>query len=35
MDQFTIAFTDMTSNGGSLAMMWDKTVATASFKSGS
>jgi len=35
MDQFTIAFTDMTPLGGNLAMMWDKTVATASFKSGS
>lgn len=34
MDQFTIAFIDMTADGGKLAMMWDKTMATASFKSG-
>ena len=34
MDQFTIAFVDMTADGGKLAMMWDKTMATASFKSG-
>ncbi len=35
MDQFTIAFIDVTVDGGKLAMMWDKTMATASFKSGS
>ena len=35
MDQFTIAFIDMAADGGKLAMMWDKTMATASFKSGS
>jgi hypothetical protein len=35
MDQFTIAFIDMAGDGGKLAMMWDKTMATASFKSGS
>jgi len=35
MDQFTIAFVDMAADGGKLAMMWDKTIATASFKSGS
>jgi hypothetical protein len=35
MDQFTIAFIDVTIDGGKLAMMWDKTMATASFKSGS
>jgi hypothetical protein len=35
MDQFTIAFIDMAIDGGKLAMMWDKTMATASFKSGS
>jgi hypothetical protein len=35
MDQFTIAFVDVTADGGTLAMMWDKTIATASFKSGS
>jgi len=34
MDQFTIAFIDMSGDGGKLAMMWDKTIATASFKSG-
>jgi len=34
MDQFTIAFIDMAADGGKLAMMWDKTMATASFKSG-
>jgi hypothetical protein len=34
MDQFTIAFVDMTGDGGTLAMMWDKTIATAPFKSG-
>ncbi len=34
MDQFTIAFIDMGADGGTLAMMWDKTMATASFKSG-
>ncbi len=34
MDQFTIAFIDVTIDGGKLAMMWDKTMATASFKSG-
>ncbi len=32
MDQFTIAFTDMTADGGTLAMMWDKTIATVPFK---
>jgi hypothetical protein len=35
MDQFTIAFIDMAADGGKLAMMWDKTMATASFKSAS
>ena len=34
MDQFTIAFIDMTSDGGKLAMMWDKTMATVPFKAG-
>jgi hypothetical protein len=34
VDQFTIAFIDMATDGGKLAMMWDKTMATASFKSG-
>jgi Protein of unknown function (DUF2911) len=34
MDQFTIAFVDMGADGGKLAMMWDKTMAAASFKSG-
>ncbi len=32
MDQFTIAFTDMTSNGGTLVMMWDKTMGSVPFK---
>jgi hypothetical protein len=35
MDQFTIAFVDMAADGGKLAMMWDKTIATVAFKSGS
>jgi len=35
MDQFTIAFIDMTSVDGKLAMMWDKTMAVAPFKVGS
>jgi len=35
VDQFTIAFIDMAADGGKLAIMWDKTMATASFKSGS
>lgn len=34
MDQFTIAFIDMTPTGGTLAMMWDTTVATAPFTFG-
>jgi hypothetical protein len=32
VDQFTIAFLDMTGDGGTLALMWDKTIATAAFK---
>ncbi len=35
MDQFTIAFVDMAKDGGTLAMMWDKTIATIAFKVGS
>lgn len=35
MDQFTIAFIDMTEYGGKLAMMWDKTMASVPFKVGS
>jgi len=35
MDQFTIAFIDVTADGGKLAMMWDKTIATPAFKAGS
>ena len=35
MDQFTIAFIDMTADGGKLAMMWDKTMASVPFKVGS
>jgi len=31
MDQFTIAFIDMTPAGGRLAMMWDRTLATVPF----
>jgi hypothetical protein len=34
MDQFTIAFIDMTADGGKLAMMWDKTMASVPFKVG-
>jgi hypothetical protein len=34
MDQFTIAFIDMTPTGGKLAMMWDKTMASAPFTFG-
>jgi Protein of unknown function (DUF2911) len=35
MDQFTIAFLDVTIDGGKLAMMWDTTMAVAAFKVGS
>jgi len=35
MDQFTIAFVDMTGDSGKLAMMWDKTMASVPFKVGS
>jgi hypothetical protein len=31
IDQFTIAFVDMTQQGGTLAMAWEKTVATVAF----
>jgi hypothetical protein len=31
VDQFTIAFIDMTAVGGRLAMMWDKTMASVPF----
>ena len=34
MDQFTISFIDMTNDGGKLAMMWDKNIATVPFKVG-
>jgi hypothetical protein len=34
MDQFTIAFIDMTPAGGRLAMMWDRTLATVPFTIG-
>jgi hypothetical protein len=34
MDQFTIAFIDMTPTGGTLAMMWDRTLATVPFTFG-
>ena len=35
VDQFTIGFVDMTSQGGKLAMWWDKEFATAAFTVGS
>jgi hypothetical protein len=35
IDQFTIAFVDMTQQGGTLAMAWEKTVATVAFTVGS
>jgi hypothetical protein len=35
MDQFTIAFIDVAIDGGKLAMMWDKTMASVPFKVGS
>jgi hypothetical protein len=35
IDQFTIAFIDMSADGGTLAMVWDTTIATISFKAGS
>jgi hypothetical protein len=35
IDEFTIAFIDMAADGGELAMMWDKTIATVPFKVGS
>jgi hypothetical protein len=31
MEQFTIAFIDMTPGGGTLAMMWDRTMASVPF----
>jgi hypothetical protein len=34
-DQFTIVFVDMTQQGGSLGMWWDKTAATVAFSVGS
>jgi hypothetical protein len=34
VEQFTIAFLDMTPAGGTLAMMWDRTLATAPFTFG-
>ena len=33
-DQFTILFVDVTTNGGSLAMWWEDTMATAAFTVG-
>jgi hypothetical protein len=33
-EQFTIAFVDMTPQGGSLAMWWDRTLATVEFTVG-
>jgi hypothetical protein len=32
IDQFTIAFIDMSADGGTLAMVWDTTIATVEFK---
>jgi hypothetical protein len=32
VDQFTIAFVDMTDHGGKLAMVWDKTGGVVPFK---
>lgn len=34
IDQFTIAFIDMSVDGGTLAMVWDTTIATVEFKAG-
>ncbi|MGE5198567.1 MAG: DUF2911 domain-containing protein [Rhodospirillaceae bacterium] len=34
IDQFTIAFVDMTQQGGTLAMAWEKTVAKVAFTVG-
>jgi hypothetical protein len=34
VEQFTISFIDMTTDGGKLAMMWDKTMASVPFKAG-
>jgi hypothetical protein len=34
IDQFTIAFIDMSAAGGTLAMVWDTTMATVEFKAG-
>jgi hypothetical protein len=35
MDQLTFAFIDMTADGGTLALLWDKAIASAVFKAGS
>jgi hypothetical protein len=35
IDQFTIGFVDMTPQGGTLAMWWEKTAATVAFAVGS
>lgn len=35
MDQFTIAFIDVTASDGKISMTWDKTMATVAFKVGS
>ena len=35
VEQFTIGFVDMTQLGGTLAMWWDKTMATVAFTVGS
>jgi hypothetical protein len=31
LDEMTISFVDLTKNGGRLAVMWDKTLATVPF----
>jgi hypothetical protein len=31
MEELTWAFTDMTENGGKIALMWDKNLATVPF----
>jgi hypothetical protein len=35
VDQFTIQFVNMTDTGGTLEMVWEKTIAQVPFKVGS
>ena len=35
VEQFTVGFVDMTQQGGTLAMWWDKTMATVACTVGS